>query len=300
MSKLKNKQDFLLLGNGEFAKAAYTSAIDNGCSISTVICSKDESQVGYWYPSGNINSKVYKISNINDKEFYNVLRETSVSVAFVIGWTQLIREPVLSMFNWYGLHCTLLPYGRGRAPIPNTILDNKINFGGVSFFRLTSGVDDGDLIFQKKIKLDERETATSLYYKIFECVYANFSKILHNIENGNLVSLKQAGEPSYYPKRTPDMSKICFKTMHGELIDRMVRAMSDPFPNAFVYVKTEGKLRKISFKSVCILDKPFPDNAEVKFTSEREIEVKTMDGVVLLLTISDKDEPFTEAECRIG
>ena len=63
------------------------------------------------------------------------------------------------------MHPTLLPEGRGRAPIPWTIV-RSLNSTGVTAFLLEEEPDAGGIILQRAISVDSAETATTLFEKI--------------------------------------------------------------------------------------------------------------------------------------
>lgn len=61
---------------------------------------------------------LYEIANINDTESLALLKRLALDIAFVIGWTQIVRREALQSvrIGMIGAHASLLPHNRGRAP----------------------------------------------------------------------------------------------------------------------------------------------------------------------------------------
>ena len=90
-----------------------------------------------------------KSRNVNDEAVVEAVKAAEIDWLFIIGWSQIAREPILSAprMGALGIHPTLLPEGRGRAPIPWAILKG-LPRTGVSLFKLDQGVDTGPILDQ--------------------------------------------------------------------------------------------------------------------------------------------------------
>src|SRR5205807_3039193 len=60
-----------------------------------------------------------EVEDINGEDGIAALRKLQLDLAFVIGWTQLVRVAARSQVSWgvIGAHASLLPRNRGRAPV---------------------------------------------------------------------------------------------------------------------------------------------------------------------------------------
>ena len=78
---------------------------------------------------------VIKIRNINDADCVRHLRAAELDYLLVIGWSQIVHDEALATIGRgvFGMHPTLLPVGRGRAPIPWTILKGLKETGVTAF-----------------------------------------------------------------------------------------------------------------------------------------------------------------------
>lgn len=184
--------------------------------------------------SSQHNISLLKINNINDEEVIDALKQHEIDWLFIIGWSQIAKKEVLETptYGCIGMHPTLLPIGRGRAAIPWAILKG-LKETGVTMFKLDEGVDTGDIIGQGVIPLDENITATELYQKVDKMHISLISKYWNDIVNNNVTLMKQdESKATVWPGRKPEDGEI-FNNMTMDEADRLVRAVTHPYPGAF-------------------------------------------------------------------
>lgn len=183
-----------------------------------------------------------KTNHINDQAVLDAVREHEIDWLFIIGWSQIAGEKVLSSpkRGCIGMHPTLLPEGRGRAAIPWAILKG-LEKTGVTMFKLDSGVDTGDIIGQEEIKLDAGITAGELYEKVNAAHIGLIRKYWGPITNNTVQLRKQdAAAATEWPGRKPEDGEIR-PEMTMEEAERLVRAVTRPYPGAF-YVRDGEKM----------------------------------------------------------
>jgi methionyl-tRNA formyltransferase len=180
------------------------------------------------------NVPLLKINNINDQEVIEALKEHEIDWLFIIGWSQIAKKEVLETptKGCIGMHPTLLPVGRGRAAIPWAILKG-LKQTGVTMFKLDEGVDTGDIIGQGTIDLDNNITATELYKKVEDMHITLISKYWDDIVNDSITLIEQdETKATEWPGRKPEDGEI-FNNMTTDEADKLVRAVTHPYPGAF-------------------------------------------------------------------
>jgi methionyl-tRNA formyltransferase len=178
--------------------------------------------------------RLHEVESINDAASIELLRMLDLDLAFVIGWTELLRPAVLSLARtgMIGAHASLLPRYRGRAPV-NWALIRGERYTGNTLFWLTAGVDSGDVIEQAPIPITPYDTCASLYRRIAE---ANRDMILRALPA--LLAGQRPGRPQDppsgppLPKRRPEDGSIDWTRSSDEVYD-FVRALTRPYPGAF-------------------------------------------------------------------
>lgn len=177
-----------------------------------------------------------KINHINDQEVIDAIKKYEIDWLFIIGWSQIAGEEVLNAptFGCIGMHPTLLPVGRGRAAIPWAILKG-LEQTGVTMFKLDKGVDTGDIIGQGIIPLSEQTTATELYQKVDEMHVQLIRDYWSAIVDGRVQLREQDNSiATEWPGRKPSDGEI-FTNMRMTEAERLVRAVTRPYPGAFYY-----------------------------------------------------------------
>ncbi|MCA8925482.1 MAG: hypothetical protein KDD82_26985 [Planctomycetes bacterium] len=152
------------------------------------------------------------------------------------GWQRLFPEHVLSSLRVgaVGIHgsADFLPKGRGRSPMNWSLIEGKKRFV-MQLFLIRPGVDDGDVFDFEIFEITPFDDIETLYFKysiVFRrMLLRNVSKLLA----GEVETIPQVGEPSYYPKRTPADGRIDWEHMDVWAIHDFIRAQTRPYPGAF-------------------------------------------------------------------
>ena len=172
--------------------------------------------------------------DVNDPGLVERITRLNPALIYVIGWSQIVRKPLLSVpsVGCVGIHPTKLPQGRGRAPIPWTILKGLTHTASTMFF-LAEGVDDGDIIGQIEFGVDPREDAATLYAKHLAAHVELVRSFTPALLSGDAVGAPQDHtQATTWPRRTPEDGRIDW-TRSAEDTDRLVRAVTRPYPGAF-------------------------------------------------------------------
>ena len=186
-----------------------------------------------------------KIDNINDPIVIQTLKDLQIDWLFIIGWSQIARKELLETptYGCIGMHPTLLPIGRGRAAIPWAILKG-LDQTGVTLFKLDEGVDSGEIIGQGVIPLTAQTTATELYAQVNQMHIQLIGEYWDKIVNNTVQLTRQDdSKATEWPGRKPEDGEI-LPTMTMAEADRLVRAVTHPYPGAF-YRMEDGSILKV-------------------------------------------------------
>ncbi|MBU0753838.1 MAG: bifunctional UDP-glucuronic acid oxidase/UDP-4-amino-4-deoxy-L-arabinose formyltransferase, partial [Planctomycetes bacterium] len=155
---------------------------------------------------------------------------------------EILCLPRLGAFN---LHGSYLPRYRGRCPA-NWVILNREEASGVTLHHMVKKADAGDLVGQKKIPIDARETALSLFKKMIPEAAALVSQYHPLIREGRAPAIAQDPlQATVYPGRRPSDGEIDWNRDAGD-IDALVRAVTHPYPGAYSYLRG----RKVFFWEV--------------------------------------------------
>jgi UDP-4-amino-4-deoxy-L-arabinose formyltransferase/UDP-glucuronic acid dehydrogenase (UDP-4-keto-hexauronic acid decarboxylating) len=225
--------------------------------------------------------KQYSMTD-TDIEHY---KKNPTDIMIVHGWQRLIPSSVLNTITHgaLGLHGSAfgLPAGRGRSPMNWSLIEGLDRFL-LSVLHLDEGADSGGLVATKKFDISDRDTIRTMYYKLVVAGQKLFDNILSGeIENGFNVEA-QDGKPTFYPKRYPKDGAINWEDPTN-IIDRLVRAVGEPYPGAFTEYESERVFfwEAQPFSTDFIFDEP-PGTIVQIFTPDRDFVVQTCDGTLLV------------------
>lgn len=154
-------------------------------------------------------------------------------LCLVAGWYHMVPKRVRDAFprGCFGFHASLLPRLRGGAPL-NWAIISGLAETGVTLFEMADGVDDGLVFGQARFPIGARTTIGDLVTQARQACAALTHAHLPSLIAGTARGLKQEGTPSYGLQRIPEDGKIDW-TRRARDIDRLVRAVSRPYPGAF-------------------------------------------------------------------
>lgn len=163
------------------------------------------------------------------------LRAHAPDLLWVIGISQLVPDRLIQIarVGGVGFHPTMLPEGRGRAPVAWTILRNAR--AAVSLFYLAAEADAGDLIAQRPVPVLPDDYSEDLILRTNEVLRDVVLDLAPRIRTGSLPRQPQDhARATHYPKRTPADGLIDW-TASTEHVYRLIRAAGRPYPGAFTY-----------------------------------------------------------------
>ena len=115
-----------------------------------------------------LNIKVLQPNNLNDSSFIASLHNLNADLFIVVAFRMLPeivwRIPKKGCVN---LHTSLLPNYRGAAPI-NRVLINGEKQTGITTFFINNKIDEGNILLQEKIELNNKITAAILHNIMME------------------------------------------------------------------------------------------------------------------------------------
>lgn len=207
--------------------------------------------------------QLLKVGHINDEVVYDYIVEHQIDWLFIIGWSQIASEKLLSApkRGALGIHPTLLPIGRGRAAIPWAIL-KQLDKTGVTLFKLDTGVDTGPIIAQLEVPMLSNINAGILYNLVNDAHSTLIREAIPKLARDEFALVHQdESQATFWPGRKPEDGEIA---LDGSVHDaeRLVRAVTRPYPGAFVY-RDGAKI--IIWRAHITNNEPVTDELYLKF-----------------------------------
>jgi len=177
---------------------------------------------------------------IDIKEKISLLKPDLIVVA---AYAQLIPEEILNLpkYGCLNLHASLLPKYRGSAIIQAAIL-NGDEQTGLTIIKMDKGLDTGPIVAQTIIKIDDNDTAETLYNKL-SAMGADFmvETVKKYIAGKITPKIQDSSQASYVKEITKSDGLIDWKKPAVNL-EKFIRAMNS-WPMAWTW--QDGKQVKI-------------------------------------------------------
>lgn len=184
-----------------------------------------------WHKLGR---DVFEIEQLNEEK--DLLKKLSPDLIIMCGWRQIINKNILSIprKGIIGFHPTLLPYGRGPAPIINTLLSG-ITTSGVTMFYVSGGLDDGDIIAQKKFSISKTDYAQNVYTKIIKAGKNLIREYLPRVIKGNAPRVPQDNtKATVFEKPEFKDNELNLDQETLDQVSRKIKAFSKPYKGAYI------------------------------------------------------------------
>ena len=189
------------------------------------------------------NLTVYTPSTLKEDAEVERLKALNPDLIVVVAYGKLLPKSVLEIpkYGCVNVHGSILPKWRGAAPIQWTVLSGD-EYGGVTTMYMNEGLDTGDIIFVKKVKVGENETSGELFDRLCVDGAELLSETIKAIEAGTAPRIPQNNdEATYATMLSKELSEIDFSKSAVEVHNK-VRGLS-PWPSA--QSKLFGKRIKI-------------------------------------------------------
>jgi methionyl-tRNA formyltransferase len=176
----------------------------------------------------------------DDEELVSRLKEADPDIIVANNWRTWIPPKIFNLprHGTLNVHDSLLPAYAGFSPLVWALINGEEEVG-VTAHLMNDELDAGDIVRQRAVPVEATDTTTDLVHKTVDLIEPITVEALALIASGRTDWTKQdRGKASFFHKRSIEDSRIDW-TWPAEDIVRLVRAQSDPYPNAFTFHGSE-------------------------------------------------------------
>ena len=175
------------------------------------------------------------------KAICEITNAQDADVILFYGWSAMIPEELYKNKLCLVLHPSPLPKYRGGSPIQHQIINGEKE-SAVTIFKATDQLDAGVIYTQTEFSLEG--SLDDIFDRIVQIGIEDTRDILSRYEFMRPL-VQDEVEATTYKRRTPDQSEIFsydFQTKTAEELYNLIRALNDPYPNAFIKCRDGSKL----------------------------------------------------------
>jgi methionyl-tRNA formyltransferase len=292
------QQSVVFFGTPEFAVTSLEALIKNNIIVKAVVTTPDKptgrgkkitaSPIKNYALSHNL--KILQPENLSEEDFLENLQCLNADLFIVVAFrklpTKVWQMPPLGTFN---LHASLLPDYRGAAPINWAIINGEKETGVTTFF-LNENIDEGKIIFSKKILIGNDETFGELYDRMKEigselliktviAIFLNKAEAIDQKHINYKTSLSKA------PKILKPYCKINWKEKSCDIINKIRGLSPIPTANTLLVLENTSEYYIKIFKAKTEILEHTNHIGNIITDNKTFLKIATLDGYVFLLEI---------------
>lgn len=237
----------VFMGTPEFALQTFQGLIDAGCNLVGVYTQPDRPKGrGKQLAAPPVKElalrhgiPVHQPLKLRQPEVVAELAALDPDLIVVVAYGQILPKSVLDIprFGCINVHASLLPKYRGAAPINQAIIDGETETGITTMY-MDVGLDTGDMLLKKSLKIGPDETAGQLHDRLARLGRETMDETLLQLCAGGLQRQAQDNNLTCYaPMMKKEDGRIDWSRSAAEVHNR-VRGL-DPWPGAYTTLNDE-------------------------------------------------------------
>lgn len=240
----------ILIGDSGGIKTILSSGIDQHCIIGIVGASI---RPQYFDELKSIAKQLTrplflqpKYSSKEYLQFSQSIQKLKPDLMICNSYSMLIQKDLLEFVhgNVINIHYSLLPKNRGCNPTQWAIIKGEKKTG-VTMHYMGMDFDNGDIIDQRSIPINEKDTWFDINQQLnelsVELIKSNLDAIINR--NNNRIPQNES-EATYNYRLTPSSPRILFESMTDIDIYNLIRAQVSPLKGA--YIEYQGEVIRFS------------------------------------------------------
>ncbi|MCS7185531.1 MAG: methionyl-tRNA formyltransferase [Armatimonadetes bacterium] len=276
----------VFLGTPEFAVPSLEAIVNSGHEVALVVTQPDKpagrglklTPPPVKIASQNLGLTVFQPERLNEPESLKVIAEAKPEVLVVVAYGRILKEQCLAIppKGCINVHPSLLPKYRGPAPIQHAIL-NGDEVTGVTTMFMDVGLDTGDIILQREVRIEPDDTAGTLSKKLSMVAADLLVETLRLLEQGDVPRFPQDhSQATYAPMLPPEIAHLDF-SQPAKRLRNIIRALN-PEPGAYSFFR--GKRVKFWMAQVSDEQATLPPGTIVS-VEKKSLGIATGNGLLL-------------------
>ncbi|WP_407566994.1 methionyl-tRNA formyltransferase [Polymorphospora sp. A560] len=175
-----------------------------------------------------------------DDDLTEEVKRADADIIVATNWRTWIPPAIFNQprYGTLNVHDSLLPAYAGFSPLIWAVINGEPEVG-VTAHMMDEELDAGDIVLQRAVPVGPTDTTTDLFHRTLALFGPITLDGLALIASGRTDWVKQdRGRASFFHKRSIEDSRIDWSWPAQDL-ERLVRALPDPYPNAFTYHRGE-------------------------------------------------------------
>ncbi|CAI2717166.1 methionyl-tRNA formyltransferase [Nitrospina watsonii] len=169
-------------------------------------------------------------------DFVETLKPFQPDLIVVIAYGQLLKPNFLELPKHFcmNIHASILPKYRGAAPI-NWALINGETESGVTTMKIDPGLDSGDVLLIRKVRIGPDDTAQDLHDALAAAGAELALETIAQLDAGTLSSTPQNHDAATFARKLKKEDGFLYWNQPTQRLHDLVRGLN-PWPGAYTFL----------------------------------------------------------------
>jgi methionyl-tRNA formyltransferase len=223
--------------NGDRGLPVVDALHDGGHRVDSIVVPEGRTVAGLRERCGARKIRVEDVRDVNDPGFLDRVRGTDPSLFVVAGFSTIFKPALIGLprLGTINLHAGPLPRYRGGSPL-NWQLINGESSAGISVIRMDAGIDSGPVLAEASFPIRSSDTIADLHGEANRRFPPLVLDAVAMLERDTAAGRAQDDAAAcYWHQRSDADGKLDVARLSAAAADRMVRALTRPYPGAFFH-----------------------------------------------------------------
>ena len=229
--------NIIFFGEDSFSNIVLQSLIETEFNVLLVVSPYYDNLIHKRLENTCIRNQIeyIRVPDLKEVNFIKKLKLLAPDMIVISHFEKLLKSEIIEIpkSGCINLHPSLLPYYRGMAPQHWPII-NGDNETGITVHYIDQTADTGDIILQRKIKIETNMYVSDLqleFSKIYKSIIVDAIRLT---QQKHFSPIKQSSlEGSYYGKLKKHQCQISIENSCSQTIN-LIRGVSKPYFGAFI------------------------------------------------------------------
>lgn len=286
-----SKTKIIFMGTSLFAKEILTGLVEEGYNIAAIFTQPDKKagreQKIVVSPIKEA-AAMYNIPVFQPEKLENgvisEIKSIGPDMIIVAAYGKILPLKILGIpkLGSFNVHASLLPKFRGPSPIQNALMAGTEKTG-ITIIKMDAGIDTGDILSQKEIKIEAEDTADVLSQKLSFLGKESIIETIPLILQGKIIPQKQNEQESTFCQLIEREDGHIFWNEEAQVIYNKFRALY-PWPGIFTFWKEAEKMKRLKLCRISLESNNFQEERQIGeiFKLGDKIAVQTVKGAIAL------------------
>ncbi len=172
---MNKKQKIIFMGTPDYATIIFEKLLENDYEIVALFTQPDKPvgrkqelsppHIKKFCLENGLSLPIYQPNSLKEIASIETIKSLEADIIIVAAYGQILPKEVLDIAPCINLHASLLPKYRGASPIQQSLL-NDDKFTGVTAMNMDVGLDSGDILGFKYIKIEKNTVVSELFEQL--------------------------------------------------------------------------------------------------------------------------------------